>query len=400
MNQLRTIILVVLATFAFGTSANAQVEAKVTLGFNISGTGWEKVVRYGTPVTIFAYRHKSKVYSFGIYTDDYAGIIDLKINPFDVEEKLLKKLPNAQGKNATEILSEYYKKACVKAREKAFAGKYRTTAPVSLHSYRYSSYSVLKKDSIAIIGYKVLYDILYGRPYYQYAIVNNNSAGVFESSPTDNIKIELPLGFLPSTDDPQVEAIIDKENSRILARMEAERKAREEEKQRLAAEKKAREEKQLAEEKARLYSLYLEEQKEKIAHLQTLAPAFIEMTGWNMDSAGGIAVNIRFTNCSSQKVKYVYFRGYFLNAVGDKCRNNITGSTEWKYRGVGPISPLPKTPEEMGYAHMESWHFGNPLFYSTIAVRFRLSSVTIEYMNGKKTVLSGAELNKRVAYAY
>lgn len=108
---------------------------------------------------------------------------------------------------------------------------------------------------------------------------------------------------------------------------------------------------------------------------------------------------ISLSNCSSQKVKYVYFRGYFLNAVGDICRNEITGSTEWKYRGVGPIDPFPKTSDDSSYGHRHTYFFGNPRFYSRIAEKFRLSSVTIEYMNGTKKVLSGAELKKRVKYS-
>ncbi len=133
--------------------------------------------------------------------------------------------------------------------------------------------------------------------------------------------------------------------------------------------------------------------------LKALTPAFIEIFGWSMDSAGGIEVDITFTNCSSQKVKYVYFRGYFLNAVGDICRNEITGSTEWKYRGVGPIDPFPKTSDDSSYGHRHTYFFGNPRFYSRIAEKFRLSSVTIEYMNGTKKVLFGAELKKRVKYS-
>jgi len=34
-----------------------------------------------------------------------------------------------------------------------------------------------------------------------------------------------------------------------------------------------------------------------------LSPAFINVSGWHMDSAGGNEVNISFTNCSSQTVK-------------------------------------------------------------------------------------------------
>ena len=382
---------------AYGTSAVAQIEAKVIQSISIRGTGWKKVISTGTPVTIFAYKHHEEIYTFGIYSDDYAGIIDFKIYPFDIEEKQLKKLPNAKGKNVSqELLPLYYNKARTKAREKAFAGEYKTIAPVTLHPNGYSISSVIKNDSITIIGFKQLYDNLFERPFYRFAIVNNDCADFFENYSSDNIEIDMPLAFLPSTDDAHVKSLIDNGKRRIVARREAEKKAREEEER----QKKIREEKERAETQARLDSINKVIQEEKLANLRTLSPAFIEMRGWNMDSAGGIAVDMRFTNCSSQKVKYVYFKGYFLNAVGDKCRNDINGSTEWKYRGVGPISPLPNTPEEMGYAHVESWHFGNPLFYSTIAVKFRLSSVTIEYMNGKKTVLSGAELNKRVAYVY
>ena len=99
-----------------------------------------------------------------------------------------------------------------------------------------------------------------------------------------------------------------------------------------------------------------------------------------------------------KKVKYVYFKGFFLNAVGDKCRNEINGTTEWKCRGVGPVDALPDSPYYIYYDHIAHWHFSNPRFYSATANTFRLSSITIEYMNGKKTTLSGTELKKRVRY--
>ena len=114
------------------------------------------------------------------------------------------------------------------------------------------------------------------------------------------------------------------------------------------------------------------------------------------DYAGGNEVTIKFTNCGSLKIKYVYFTGYFLNAVGDKCRDEVSGSTVWKYTGVGPVSRIPNTPDRFG-SYIKYFH-SDPLFYSKNARKFRLSSVTIEYMNGKKTVLSGSELDDRVDY--
>ena len=398
---LQTVLQIVVAMLIFSTSANAQVETKANQNFTINGDCWNKVIHYGDPVTIFSYKQDGDTHSFGIYSDDYAGVIDMRSNPFNVDYKQLKKLP----KNSKKDLKAYTEMACTKARAKALAGKYKTVAnDLILSNQMYVSVS--RGDPMTVVGYKE--ENYFARKNFYYAIVNNDAAGICHSYDLDKIVIDnVPLPFLPSTSDSQVLAYIKRENQRIQDRKTAEMRVRNEkaeEERRLAAERRAQQEEENrrieAEQKARLDSIYAVEQREKFAHLRTLAPAFIEVTGWTMDSAGGIAVNIRFTNCSSQKVKYVYLRGYFLNAVGDKCRNDITGSTEWKYRGVGPISPLPKTPEEMSYAHIDSWSFGNPLFYSTIADKFRLSSVTIEYMNGKKAVLSGAELKKRVKYLY
>ena len=86
-----------------------------------------------------------------------------------------------------------------------------------------------------------------------------------------------------------------------------------------------------------------------IADYKKMGPALFKVLGWYMDSAGGITVSIEVTNCSSQRIKYVTFKGYFLNAVGDKCRNEIGGGTEWRGKGVGPIEAFPKTPEDFIY---------------------------------------------------
>ena len=157
-----------------------------------------------------------------------------------------------------------------------------------------------------------------------------------------------------------------------------------------ALEEKAR--KQREEQEAQRKAL----EEQEFEDLKLMDPAYIEVKKIKMDNAGGNEVTIKFTNCSSQKIKYVYFTGYFLNAVGDKCRDEINGSTVWKYTGVGPVSRIPNTPDRFG-SYIKYFH-SDPLFYSKNARKFRLSSVTIEYMNGKKAVLSGAELDDRVDY--
>ena len=99
MKQLRIIVLAVMAIFATYSNVNAQdLETRLTQGVTINGNGWNKVLKYGDPVTIFSYKENSGMYSFGIYADDYAGIIDMKNIPFDVQPKQLKKLPKNSKK--------------------------------------------------------------------------------------------------------------------------------------------------------------------------------------------------------------------------------------------------------------------------------------------------------------
>ena len=96
------VIVVAMTMFVSNTVIVAQdLETKVTQRFTINGDGWNKVLKYGDPVTIFAYKEKSGIHSFGIYAEDYAGTIDLKIIPFDVQPKQLKKLPKNSKKKLT-----------------------------------------------------------------------------------------------------------------------------------------------------------------------------------------------------------------------------------------------------------------------------------------------------------
>ena len=378
MKHLRTIILTTMAIFVSQTNANAQeVETKVVQQCSVtSDKGWRKYFYPGTSVTIFAYKKKDDSYKFGIYTDDYAGLLEYKVNPFAADEKQLKKLPNADKKKAEDLLLSYYNKACAKAREKSLSGKYRTIASCNLYGKLNEHEGLVdKNDTIIIVGYKEVKDFLGTTSYY--AVVNNKAAGVFDALTDKKLSvINIPLNYLPSTDDPQVKAIIVKEEKRIID-------------ERLSREKKEREERAAIQKS-------IEEQ--EFANLKFMDPAYIEVKKINMDSAGGNEVSIKFTNCSSQKVKYVYFTGYFLNAVGDKCRNEVGGSTVWKYTGVGPVSRIPNTPDRFG-SYIKYFH-SDPLFYSKNARRLILSSVTIEYMNGKKIVLSGSELEDRVDYSY
>ena len=382
--HLRTIVLAIITVIAYSTNATAQVETTITQDLTINGGAWTKVLKAGDSVTIFSYKQDGDTHSFGIYSDDYAGEIDIRGIPFNVDSKQLKKLP----KNSKKGLKAYTPMACAKAREKALAGKYISSPSNSLLG-RDNDLYVRKNETITFLGYKAVHDIS-GGYYYYYAVVSKDGAGIcynYESSLgflklDDKVIVNnVPLPFLPSTDNQQVQIIIANEKQAIKERKAVEMRALEEK------ARKQREEQEV-QRKA------LEEQ--EFENLKLMDPTYIEINKIKMDHAGGNEVTIKFTNCSSQIIKYVYFTGYFLNAVGDKCRDEINGSTVWKYTGVGPVSRIPNTPDKFG-SYIKYFH-SDPLFYSKNARKFRLSSVTIEYMNGKKTVLSGAELNDRVDY--
>lgn len=384
MKHLRTIVMAIIAVIAYSTNVTAQIETTITQDLTINGGAWTKVLKAGDPVTIFSYKQDGDTHSFGIYSDDFAGKIDMRGIPFNVDSKQLKRLPKKPKRG----LKTYTTMACAKAREKALAGKYISSPSNSLLGQDNDLY-VRKNETVKFLGYKAVHDIS-GGYYYYYAVVSEDGAGIcynYESGfgflkLDDKVIVNnVPLPFLPSTDNQQVQIIIANEKQAIKERKAAEMRALEE---------KARKQREVQETQRKA----LEEQ--EFEDLKLMDPAYIEVNKIKMDNAGGNEVTIKFTNCSSLKIKYVYFTGFFLNAVGDKCRDEINGSTVWKYTGVGPVSRIPNTPDKYG-PYIKYFH-SDPLFYSKNARKFRLSSVTIEYMNGKKTVLSGAELNDRVDY--
>ena len=84
-----------------------------------------------------------------------------------------------------------------------------------------------------------------------------------------------------------------------------------------------------------------------------------------------------------------------------KCTAEPTLLCTWKARGVGPIGPRPTTLENFDERFDDnrgSYNFDNLTFYSRVATYFQLSSVTIQYMNGKTITLTSANLKKHVRY--
>lgn len=220
MKHLKKIIMVLLAMFAFDTSVSAQVETRITQNLTINGGIWTKALKAGDPVTIFSYKQDGDTHSFGIYSDDYVGEIDMRGIPFNVDSKQLKKLP----KNSKKGLKTYTPMACAKARENAFAGKYKTTAPDMLLTNDFDVI-VQKNDPIIVVGYKAVPDIS-GLTNFYYSIIKEDGAGLCDNSTLYRFVFNnVPLPFLPSTDDPQVKAIIANKKQAIKERKAAEERA-------------------------------------------------------------------------------------------------------------------------------------------------------------------------------
>lgn len=352
----------------------------------------------GESVTIHAYKKKSGKYHFLIETEDYATIINCSNIPFHATEKELKKLPNALNSDADVLLKEkqqtVYQRQIKKEREARLA-KEKADAEVKAQ-YRVKAlngqvkgklsftgrwkledenglHRLCDEGIVSIVGYSKVGNLHY------YAVYSDEVVGSFHSTlPThqtfDNYK-DIEFNNLPSDSDPKVLLVL-KEQSvivdslRAIERVEENRKTEE------------------------IIVKRIQEYKKK-------QPFIIDEISWSSNSVGGIYVSLDITNCANQTIKYVTFQGYFLNAVGDKCRNEIGGSTIWKVRGVGPIGPSPTTIDN-NYERIQkckaSYDFDDLTFYSRSANTFRLSSVTVEYTNGRKLTLSGANLDKHVRY--
>lgn len=362
----------------------------------------------GESVTIHAYKKKSDRYHFLIETEDYAASINSNKIPFYTTEQELKKLPSATGKSADALLRERLQavnqRKAVKeqqqrlAKERADAeakAQYRTRAlngqikVVLKHKAAYLETKNGEKpfesgDTVSLVGFS------YHNYIYSYAMYSDKAAGIFQtgSSGSDIVEYKNGIDFtmFPSCDDPEVKRILEKQ-SVIVDSIKSIRAIKEAEE---AAEKAAEDRR-----------IMVETLTNRIREYKENNPFIVSDIYWYSNSVGGITVRLSITNCSQNTIKYVTFQGYFLNAVGDRCRNEIGGSTIWKARGVGPIGPCPTTIDNHyeRYRRCEaSYEFDNLTFYSRVADSFRLSSVTIEYINGRKMTLSGANLNKHVRY--
>ena len=402
MKKIISILIVCISSSAiiYAQSVKTSFSEKIVLTDII---GFPQHTFYGgESVTIHAYKKKGNKYHFLVETENYATSFNCNRIPFYASEKELKKLPSAIGSKADALLRERHQavnqrkvakeqqaraakekadaEAKAQYRRKALDGKIKVALkPKAAYlKNKNGETPFLYGDTVTLIGFS------YHNYNYSYAMYSDKGADVFQTgfSGSDIVEYNKDIDFtkFPSCDDPEVREILERQ-SVVVDSINAIKT--------IQADIKAREDRKRAEESL----------KQRIQEYKENAPFIINFSSWSSNSVGGITVYIDITNCTQNTIKYVTFQGYFINAVGDKCRNEIGGGTVWKARGVGPIGPCPTSIENHyeRYRNCEaSYTFDNLTFYSRVANKFKLSSVTVEYTNGKKITLSGVNLNKHI----
>ena len=465
---------------------SAQINSKVLREFTANGPLENEYYRCksGDIVTIHAYKEKGGKHHFAISNDDFANIIHFDDIPFEANEKVLKKLPNALNPEINTFI--YNKERQIvevkkeKRKKEALEGKIHFVVPDDILLYQGTNAhgNIFTGDTVYVLGYRAL------KSKHEYALYSKNAFGIFTSVGTEHpLSRYLNIDYLPSVIDTDVTIFLHQKkieekqkeeqrvlqyqndavegkikgiisdsfytkdfgsspfskgdtvsvagysyrnykdyyalfsnkgvgiywtstkssafktpnniNIKMLPAVDSPEVTKALEKQQEIADSLA--EKRLAETLEELAELRLSLIKIYKEH----SPILITDITWSSNSIGGIEVELEVTNCSQQTIKYITFHGYFENAVGDRCRNQIGGGTTWTGKGVGPIGPAPTSLDNYEKRMAEckgSYDFDNLTFYSQIAHSFTLSSVTIQYMNGKTITLSGKSLRKHVRY--
>ena len=440
----------------------------------------------GDTVTIHAFKKKEGKYNYIIETKEYSDLISLEYNPFNVEEKNLKKLPDALSSESEELLKQLKddveKRKRAEFKKKALSGEVcaKINSFLGFKGINNALGEVQEGDEIHVLGYTFEER---GFKAYKYALYNDNAVGVFESQVSNNSELlnkKIGADYLPSIDDVDVQRTLNEKYVQLIKKVKSlklkyKNKAVKGEIKGCFAvtpsnltnndgQKKKKEINDIVSilgyskrGNNSFYAIYsdkgvgvykesltpsslfqngnelnfnylpsvddpdvkilldsiqnsinrrelkkLEGKKQNLIDAyRQCEPVIVQLNSLNSNSVGGIEVSLNVINCATQPIKYITIQGYFTNAVGDKCRNDIGGGFVWKGKGVGPIGPRPTSLENFDerYSLNEAnYTFDDLKFYSRVAENFHFSSVSIEYMNGKKITLSGAILKKHIRY--
>lgn len=99
------------------------------------------------------------------------------------------------------------------------------------------------------------------------------------------------------------------------------------------------------------------------------------------NSASGVDAYVYYKNLSDKTIKYFYWEGYPINAVGDQVNCEIRGNKVFRGKDTGPI----KKGQSGGGCWGCAW-------YNWTAKKLIITSIEIEYMDGSSLHISGDDL--------
>ena len=198
---MRKFVFLLLLLLSFRGNAQSIVTI-CTDRIDIIGTsGIDYSLIYGDTVTIHAYKKKGDMYNYVIETKDFAGMVQLKNNPFKIEEKYLKRLPNALSPEFVPILNQLVYKVEDKKKEaykkKALNGQIcaKISELVVFDGTEDALGDVYGLEDIHFLGYTKKSNMLH-----LYAFYTDHAVGVFETRATnrDLIINKINADYLPS----------------------------------------------------------------------------------------------------------------------------------------------------------------------------------------------------------
>ena len=118
-------------------------------------------------------------------------------------------------------------------------------------------------------------------------------------------------------------------------------------------------------------------------HIYELTHSIKITSAWldRPNSAGGCDANVYYKNMSDKTIKYLYWEGYPMNAVGDRVGCDIRGFQTFRGKDTGPVKP--------GHSGGGCWSCA---WYNYSARKLVLTSIDITYMDGTSFSITSSEL--------
>ena len=107
----------------------------------------------------------------------------------------------------------------------------------------------------------------------------------------------------------------------------------------------------------------------------------------DINSVGGVSMEIGWENTSSKTIKYIYFYVQPYNAVGDVVYCEIRDHAKFEARSTGPYNPGYKCYTVYEYSGIVSGMYWENCWYNNTIRYIELYQLRIEYMDGSEVTI-------------